>query len=190
MTTGTASVENLVQSSFSEAWELFKDNAVLIVLASLVATIVMVVSLGILTGPMTVGMIGIVRKRLRGEAASVTDVFDGLSSFGTSFVTVLLVAVGVIVGSILCLLPGLVFAVAAVFSLHEVTYRSAGAVDAIKGSMNLVKENVGSVVVLLLAAIVVSAVCGLVPIIGAVLSTAFVTVLILVAYEKLAGFRQ
>jgi uncharacterized membrane protein len=184
VTDGSAALEHLAQDSLKESWEAFKQDAVLYILANLVVIALSVVSLGILAAPMTVGMIGIVRKRRRGEAASVGDVFAGFSSFGASFVAMVVVALGVMIGMILLIVPGLVFAFLSVFTFHGIAYLGLGAIDAIKHSIEVVKRNALAVAVMILIAVIINAIGGIVWV-GGLLTGPFTILLFTVAYEKL-----
>ncbi|MGB5523220.1 MAG: hypothetical protein WBM96_11705, partial [Polyangiales bacterium] len=82
--------ENLVESSLSEGWALFKDDVVLYVVATLLVFVISALSLGLCAGPMFVGFIKLVRKRMRGEEGTATDVFDGFSEFGASLIAMIL----------------------------------------------------------------------------------------------------
>lgn len=88
--------------------------------------------------------------------------FDNL---GAVVVAVLLVGLGTAVGTLLFVLPGLVFAFFAQFTLFFVLDKGLGAVDALKASFVLVNRNLGTVVLLFLAVyaanLVGAAVCGI-----------------------------
>jgi uncharacterized membrane protein len=179
-------LESLVQDSLRESWEAFKQDAVLYILANLVVIAVSIVSLGILIAPLTVGMIDIIRKRRRGEAAAVGDVFSGFSSFGSSFVAGLIMVLGTLVGLVLLVLPGLVFAFLCAFTFHAIAYRGLGAVDAVKHSVEAVKANALAVAVMMLVALIINAIGGMVWV-GNLLTGPFTMLLFTVAYEKLSA---
>ena len=168
--------ENLVESSLSESWNVFKDDVVLYVIASLLVLVVSAVSLGLLSGPMVVGFIKLVDKRIRGEAGTATDVFDGFSHFGASFIATILIAIGVFVGFLLLVVPGLIFAIATAFTFQAIALDDAGATAAMGQSYTLIKENLAPCVVLLVIVIVLSAIGGSV-IFGSLLTTPFCLIL-------------
>lgn len=186
MTSQTAALENLVQDSLKESWEAFKQDGVLYVLANLVVVAVSIASLGILIAPMTVGMIGIMRKRRRGEPASVGTVFDGFSSFGASFFAAVIVTLGTLLGMILLILPGLIFGFLCAFTFHGIAYRNLGAVAAIKHSFAAVKSNALAVAAMLLFALIINSIGGLVWV-GTFLTGPFTMLLFTIAYEKLSA---
>lgn len=186
MTTQTDALEHLIQDSLSESWDAFKKDAVLYVLANLVATLVIVASLGLLLPAMVVGLVGIVRKRRRGEAAAVGDVFGGFSSFGASFVAGAIITLGTVVGAVLLVVPGAIFLFMSLYTFHGIAYRDLGSVDAIKASFGLIKDHFLAVAVMLLIGIVINAIGGLVWV-GTFLTAPFVMVFATVVYEKLSA---
>ena len=90
--------------------------------------------------------------------------FFRFDEFGKVVVAALLVGLGTAVGILLFVLPGLVFAFFAQFTLFFVIDKRMAPVDAIRASFTLVTRNLGAVVLLFLAVyaanLVGSALCG------------------------------
>lgn len=90
--------------------------------------------------------------------------FFRFDEFGKVVVAALLVGLGTAVGILLFVIPGLVFAFLAQFTLFFVIDRRMAPVDAIRASFTLVTRNLGTVVLLFLAVyaanLVGSALCG------------------------------
>jgi len=70
-----------------EGFDLYKDNLVLLILSSLIVFLLSVASLGILSGPMSAGLIAIVLRLRDGDPTppAVGDVFQGFQFFLPSF---------------------------------------------------------------------------------------------------------
>lgn len=181
--------ENLVESSLSEGWALFKDDVVLYVVATLLVFVISALSLGLCAGPMFVGFIKLVRKRMRGEEGTATDVFDGFSEFGASLIAMILIGVGVIIGSMLLVLPGVIFAFITAFTFHAIALDGDGATAAIGNSYTLIKENLAPSLVLLLIVAVLNAIGGSI-IFGSLLATPFSLIVMTFAYQRLRGTGQ
>ncbi len=181
--------ENLVESSLRESWALFKDDVVLYVVATLLMFVISAVSLGVCAGPMIVGFIKLVSKRMRGEEGTATDVFDGFSEFGASLIAMILIGVGVIVGSMLLVLPGVIFAFITAFTFHAIAIDGAGATAAIGQSYTIIKENLAPSFVLLLIVAVLNAIGGSI-IFGSLLATPFSLIVMTFAYQRLRGTPQ
>jgi len=65
----------------NRTWELFKSNLGLWVVINLIAGLLGILTLGILLGPLMVGVCGVILKRMDGQPAQVGDVFQGLNYF-------------------------------------------------------------------------------------------------------------
>lgn len=90
--------------------------------------------------------------------------FFRFDDFGKVVVAALLVGLGTAVGTLLFVIPGLVFAFLAQFTLFYVIDKRMAPVDAIRASFTLVGRNLGAVLLLFLAVyaanLVGSALCG------------------------------
>ncbi|NHT17810.1 hypothetical protein [Cellulomonas sp. IC4_254] len=90
--------------------------------------------------------------------------FFRFDEFGKVVVAALLVGLGTAVGTLLFVIPGLVFAFLAQFTLFFVIDRRMAPVDAIRASFTLVTRNLSAVVLLFLAVyaanLIGSALCG------------------------------
>ncbi|MEI5675372.1 MULTISPECIES: hypothetical protein [unclassified Nocardioides] len=92
---------------------------------------------------------GLIRGALgvtEGRPFQAASIFK-LDNLGPVVVTSLLIAAGTFVGYLLCFLPGIAFAIATSYSLYFVIDKGLAPVDAIKASINLVKDNLGNALV-------------------------------------------
>jgi uncharacterized membrane protein len=177
-------VEPFLQDSVREAWRTFKADAVLYIAGTLLLCVVSIVTLTVLAGPLAVGLIGIIRRRRRGEAAQISDVFDGLSQFASSFVAFLLIAIATSVGLLLAVVPGLLVLLATCFAFHEIAYRERHAGDALRASYAIAKNHVLHVLLLLIGVAALNAL-GNAVVFGGFLTAPFAAVWMTVAYEML-----
>ncbi len=178
--------EDLVQDTLSEAWGLFKGDFVLWIIAGLIMLIVTVVSLGILSGPMTVGFIQLVEKRLRNEPGSPADVFDGFGHFGASLIAFVLICVGVAIGMFLLVLPGLLFGLAMSFAFHAIAIDDEDATGALAKSFALIKKDLALSAIFLVIVLVLSGIGGAVGF-GILLTMPFTLILMTLAYHRLSA---
>lgn len=98
---------------------------------------------------------GIIKASLdltRGRKIDLGSAFNGIN-WGQVIVASLLIGVGTFVGLILCILPGIVWIFMTWYTLYFVIDRDMSAVDAIKASIGLVKDNIGPLLLFFLAAI-------------------------------------
>lgn len=178
--------ESLVETSLSESWELFKDDLVLYVVAILLVFVVSGITLGLCSGAMIVGFIKLVNKRIHGEAGTATDVFEGFSEFGASLIAMILIVLGVFIGVMLLVIPGVIFAFVTAFTFHAIALDGVGATTAIGQSYTLIKENLAPCFVLLVIVAVLNAIGGSI-IFGSLLTTPFSLIVMTFAYQRLRG---
>lgn len=180
------SVEDLVKRSVTEAWTLFTSDALLFLLAPIVVVLLSAISFGILSGPLTVGLIQLVRRRRRGQPGAVGDVFGGFASFGASFVAMILLAIAFAIGTALLIVPGLLVLLFGAWTFHAMTYRGLSAFAAIEASVALVRANPLPTLVLLIVSAVLCA-AGSAVVLGALLTGPFAILMVTIGYELLSG---
>jgi len=183
--TETGKIEDVVQSTLRDAWNLFSSDFVLWILAGLILVVVSIFSLGILAGPMMVGFIQLVEKRRRNEPGSPTDIFEGFSRFGASLIAFLLISMGVFVGSLLLVLPGLVFGLVTAFTFHAIAIDDQDATGAMSRSFNVIKDSPALAAVFIVIMLVLSGIGGAV-VFGTLLTLPFTLVLMTLAYHRLS----
>jgi len=176
--------EDIVQETLTEAWNLFREDFVLYIIAGLVVIVTAVVSLGLLAGPLTVGFIKLVEKRRRGEECIATDVFDGFSQFGVSLIASILIGIGVFVGLLLFVLPGLIFGLAMAFTFPAIAIDNETATGGMAKSLAIITENLALSAVFLVIMLVLSGIGGAV-VFGTLLTMPFSLILITLAYHRL-----
>lgn len=130
---------------------------------------------------------GLIREALavtQGRPFSTAGVFK-FENIGNVIVTSLLVGVGTFIGTILCVLPGIIFAFMTMYSLFFVVDKNLAPVDAIKASIDLVKNNVGSTIIWYLVAYVIALVGAILCGIGLLVAIPVILVGSAYTYKKL-----
>ncbi len=179
------SLESFLGAVLRESWELFKKNALVFVLASIVATLAAVVTFGILAGPVFVGLIEIVRRAQRAEPVQIGDVFNRFDSFLPSAIALLLIGLAVCIGSFLLVAPGLLAALFSGFTLHAIAYERLSAIDAIKRSFQIVKDHFIQSIALFVLISVAQAIGGAV-VLGLLLVLPLSIIASTLAYQRMA----
>jgi len=118
-----------------------------------------------------------------GRPFSLADTFSRVP-IGAAILTSLLVSIGVTIGLVLCVLPGVIFAFLSYFALLFVVDKSHSPVDAITASVRLVWANLGQSLLLALLSFVIilvgACLCG----IGLLVAYPVVTIATAYAYKK------
>ncbi|MBC9225404.1 hypothetical protein GL325_03620 [Aeromicrobium sp. 636] len=89
-----------------------------------------------------------------GRRFTISGIFERVP-VGNAILTSLLVSIGVTIGLLLCVVPGIVFAFLSYFALLFVVDRNESPIQAIKSSISLISANVGSSLLLALLSILI-----------------------------------
>lgn len=139
-----------------QSWSLFTAKPLEHIAASLIVIALGTVSLGILMGPLCVGQIRMIAQQRRGEDIRIEHVFSGFDTFAPAFLTTLIMLVGVTIGLLLLVVPGIVLMLAWGFALWFVALGGASAVEALSASWALLKQNTASVLLVVLLSAVLN----------------------------------
>ena len=123
---------------------------------------------------------------VRGEKLEASSVMS-FDSFGPYFVTAILVGILTFVGFVLCILPGIAVAFFTMFWGYFVVDKNMSPVDAIKASFELVKDNIGAVIVFLILGWLVTLAGFIACIVGLVVAMPVVTIATGYMYKRLQG---
>lgn len=113
----------------------------------------------------------------------VIDYRDGINVAVEKIVPLIvasvIIAIGIAVGLILLVIPSIVWALLTMFTTMEIMIAGKDGIEAIKSSINIVKQNFVDVLVfaiaLLIVASIINFVVGLIPYIGSAIATLIVT---------------
>lgn len=135
-------------------FDVYKDNAGILILASLIASVLSVLTFFVLAGPMAVGMILITLALIdkRDPKPKADDVFKGFSYFLQSFLFFIsIVGVSLICSKILSIIPcigpvlgtllSMTISTLTMFTLFHIAERNMDFVPAAKASIEVVKSN-------------------------------------------------
>ncbi|MCF4121556.1 hypothetical protein L1785_11240 [Antribacter sp. KLBMP9083] len=107
--------------------------------------------------------------------------------YGNALVDSLVLGIATALGMLLCYLPGVAIAFLAQFTLYFAIDRGLGLVDAVRSSYRLVTQKLGTVAMLYLGLMAVSAVAGAVPVVGLVVAVPVSMLMSAYVYVRLTG---
>ena len=171
-------------------WKLFVRDVGPLVLGTIIAAVLSVVSLGILWGPLHGGLMKTAVRRVREDrTADYGDVFGALDRFWTLFGATLLMVVLVGLGLLFLIIPGLLLAAIWFYVYPLIIDKRMGVFEAMSASKELVTRNglgvhVAMVVLIALAAGAVSSMTGG---IGGVVAAPLAITVIVAAYFTVQG---
>jgi hypothetical protein len=171
-----------------DTWALLKRDPFLYLIAGLVVSLLSAVSLGLVAGPLSAGFIELTRRARRGEPLEVGIVFSRFDTLIPGAVAFTLITLALLVGFCLLLVPGLIVAVATMFTLQVITYENTTGVSGIRRSYALVRAHVGHALVLLLLVALLHGLGSLL-ILGMFVTVPLSLIPLTIGYERLTGVR-
>ena len=122
----------------------------------------------------------------QGRAPSFSMFTDG-TNFGSYILTVILVGLGALIGYILCIIPGIIWLFFTVFAPLRALDKGEGPGDAIKGSIDMVRDNIGQVLLIIIVSYLIyiagAIVCG----VGLLVSIPVALIMICWTYRTILG---
>lgn len=118
-----------------------KKDPITHIVTSLLIAIVGGVSAGLLTGPMMVGYMRMIKREDEGTKAEIADVFKGFDDFVPALLAVLVSSIIVCIGFMLCVIPGLLIMALVPTAAYLVAVGEKDGINAIKRAFDAIKSN-------------------------------------------------
>lgn len=125
-------------------------------------------------------IVSIAYSELKGKSMNYMDGINlAISKIVPLLISAIIIALGIFVGTLLLVIPGLIFALLVIFTIQEIMIAGKDATSAISGSIDMVKRNFGNVlvyaVILLILTGIVSMALGMIPFIGNAIASLLIT---------------
>jgi uncharacterized membrane protein len=186
-----------IGKSLKEAWEMFKAEWQMWVLATFlfglittVAMILLVLPLLLVAGPLQAGMFHMALKQLRGQKLEVGDLFWGFSHWMDTALLGIVVGFIIMVGMILCIVPGIIFMAWYMFAFPLLVDRGLSWGDAMTESKKLTTQNLMDFIIFGIVAGFISSVGSYACYIGILVTLPLYYLMISVAYRDLFGLKD
>jgi hypothetical protein len=156
----------LLKDSFETGTK--SENLVPLLVASLLSTVTL-----IFCPPFIFAMFRMALRATKGEKIEINQVWPGVEAAIRAFVLFFIIGIGVFVGSLLLVIPGLIFAFFTGLAPYVMAAEDASPIEAIKRSIEIVKA---SWVVVLVGSLIGAVIVGLgsvVPVVGSILLMPF-----------------
>jgi len=132
-----------------------KKDPVTHIVSALLIGIVGGATAGLLTGPMMVGYMRMIKREEEGGKAEIADVFKGFDDFVPALLAVLISSIIVGIGFMFCVIPGLLIMALVPTAAYLVAVGEKDGINAIKRAFEAIKANLlGSVFCALVLGIV------------------------------------
>lgn len=132
-------VENKIKEVFKKTWNIFSNRFVVLILGTLIACLLMVFIITI--PPLIYGLHYMCFNLIRKRKAKISDIFKGFSYFFRSWGIALLGLIGVIIGLILLIVPGILLMIAWQFAFAISVIENKGVIDSLDKSYKIAKNN-------------------------------------------------
>ncbi len=175
---------------FSLGWEKLMAQIGMAIVWTLVyaigAFLLSIIIVGIIVVPSWIaGYLEVMKKLYHGEAVEFGDFLKHLNKLGNMWVAFILVYLGVAVGSLLLVIPGIVVAILWSMTFFLIVDRDMDAVSAMKASWARVKEEFWTMLALILVLGILNAVGGMLFGIGVLVTMPFMFFVMWAAYYVL-----
>jgi len=170
--------------AFKQGWRLFVKDLGVLIIGTIVATVLSILTIGILAGPLIGGLYGMVVGRVRdGRTPHVGDVFGQFNRFWSFFGAFWVLAILIGLAS-LTIVGGILLAAIWLYVFPVMVDRKMGFGDAMGESYRVVKGAFWEHVALVIIGVVIGSLAN-----GALmlLATPFLVALIVAAYYVAAG---
>jgi uncharacterized membrane protein len=125
----------------SEGFAGLKKDPLKHIIVTLLVGVVGSVSFGLLTGPMMVGYMRMIKTEEEGGKAEIGDVFKGFDDFVPALLAVLIASIIVSIGFMLCFLPGFLVMALVPVAAYVVAIGEKDGLNALNRAWAAVKDN-------------------------------------------------
>jgi uncharacterized membrane protein len=171
-----------------EAWDIVKADMGSYILLALIFLVLSSSVPVVLHGPLIAGMHIFTMKKLLGRRAEVADIFAGFNFFVPTLVASLLIAVFVTLGTLLCIIPGLIVTAMYSFTYLFIVDKRMDFWPAMEASHAIVKQDYFGFTMFVVLLFLVNLLGALCCIVGLFVSVPVSWAAITVAYKELVGF--
>lgn len=172
-----------VDSAVRLGWKAFTDNAVPLIIGLVIAAVISMVTLGLAGPVMWLGYSAMALKSVRGEPVEIGDVFSGMSFFFPALILGLVIGLGVCLGLLCFLLPGIYLIVIWEWVFFLMADGTQGVGDSLKLSKDISKSDLSAAFVIILVGMVIDLSGTVVPL-GSLITTPIAMCVSAVAYDR------
>jgi hypothetical protein len=130
-----------IVKAFKDAFDIYIKNFIIIILGTLVAIALGMLTFGILYAPLLVGVQMLFVKAKRGQPLRFTEIFSPIKRFFSLFFGCIWIAILITIGFILLVVPGLIWMSWWIFALLFIYDKGMGIGQGMAASKQIVRKN-------------------------------------------------
>jgi hypothetical protein len=169
-------------------WRLVMADVGTYVMLTIVMMVLSAAAMGILQGALLVGMHIYTMKRMTGRRAEFGDIFKGFNFFVAALVASIVIGVFTCLGSLACIIPGLVIGAMYTFTYLFIMDKKLDFWPAMQASHNVVRNDYFGFVMFLLLMALVNLLGVICCIVGVLVTIPVTLAAVTAAYQELVGF--
>jgi hypothetical protein len=177
-------IEDMISDTLKKSFQLFKKDFVTLIIGTVIALFLMIFIITI--PPLIFGIYYLCAQLARGKKIQISDIFKGFNYFFTSWGLFIVAFFAVIIGFILLVIPGILLMILFQYAIAVAIIENKGAINSLKRSFAIGKDNFGFTLVLWILIAVISSI-GSITRIGVLLTIPFTSLCLCVATMKLTG---
>ena len=171
-----------------EGWEMVKDDLGVYVALALVTLLLGAMVPFIIQGPLTAGFFIFCMKKTLNRHAEFADLFTGFNFFVPALVASLVIALFVSIGTLFCIIPGIVIAASCKFTYLFIVDKRMDFWPAMQASHAVVKNDYFGFTMFLVAMTLLNVLGVVCCLVGVLVTIPISVAAITVAYRDIVGF--
>jgi uncharacterized membrane protein len=171
-----------------EGWEMVKDDLGVYVALALVTLLLGAMVPFIIQGPLTAGFFIFCMKKTLNRHAEFADLFTGFNFFVPALVASLVIALFVSIGTLFCIIPGIVIAASCKFTYLFIVDKRMDFWPAMQASHAVVKNDYFGFTMFLVAMTLLNVLGFVCCLVGVLVTIPISVAAITVAYRDIVGF--
>jgi uncharacterized membrane protein len=171
-----------------EGWDMVKDDLGVYIALALVTFVLGSMVPFIIQGPLTAGFFIFCMKRSMNRRAEFSDLFNGFNFFIPALLASLVIAAFVAIGTLLCIIPGIVVAASCKFTYLFIVDKRMDFWQAMEASHAVVKNDYFGFSMFLIALTLLNVLGFICCLVGTLVTMPITVAAITVAYRDIVGF--
>jgi uncharacterized membrane protein len=149
-------IEDIIKEVFKKSWKIFSNKFVVLIVGTLIAILLMLFIITI--PPLIFGIYYMCIQLMNGKEVKISDVFKGFHWFFRSWGLLILMALGILGGLILLIVPGILLMIVWQYAFAISIIEDKGVIESLRRSYHIGKNNFAFSIVFWILLMIISSV--------------------------------